>query len=576
MTKRLAPMRRAISLVILSTFVLETTLIAEVRMLQSIRPVTVPAARRSHTGTPSVLPAPVAPPRAPQFTDGIVRLSLSSDQRQGNDDSQRPSTSSDGRWTAFESNATNLVPHDNNRAQDILVRDRLSGETVRVSVGRNGKQGNKDSGHASIGGDGRFVAFESWASNLVDGDTNRKRDVFVHDREDGKTTRVSTASDGSQGKDDSGAPVISADGRFVAFESKATNLIWAGGGRLPSHHYGAKAYQQIYLHDRETGDLKLVSISSSNERGNGDSSEPAISGDGRFVAFASEAKNLVPDDTNWKRDIFVHDRETGETTRMSLSSEGVQADRHSSAPVIDDTGQFVAFASDARNLVPGDTNGKTDVFLHDRATGEATRVSVPSDGGQGNRDSGAPSISAGGRFVAFESYASNLVDDDRGDDKDVFVHDRSRGLTIRLTVGNGLASGYRSDDSSDDDSSGDDSGDDDSSEEQGADSSRPAISADGRYVSFDSGSSNLVSDDTNRKVDVFQTTIELNRPPNAVDDEATTRQGVPVDIHVLANDTDPDGDALSIAELSSPAHGSVYVNLDDTLTYTPAATFVGT
>ena len=369
----------------------------------------------------------------------------------------------------------------------------------------------------------------------------------------GGTVRVSVASDGTQVNKDSRAPSISADGRFVAFASKATNLV-------PGV---SNAKKQIFVHDRDTGETTLVSVSTDSMVGNRTSSAPAISGDGRFVAFQSKATNLVPFDTNDKQDVFVHDRETGETTRVSVANDGSEGDRGGESPSISGDGRFVAFTSDSRNLVPGDTNKKADVFVHDRETEETTRVSVHSDGTEGDRDSGAPSINASGRFVAFESNATNLVDDDTNKDKDVFVHDRSRGLTIRVSVGeegppvdDDSSDDSKSDDSKSDDSKSDDASSDGKSNDSGSDdgssgnrssddsssrgdsssddsssddkdrgdSSRPSISADGRSVAFQSESSRLVPDDTNRREDVFQAKVELNRSPEALDDSVTTLQ----------------------------------------------------
>jgi Tol biopolymer transport system component len=226
-----------------------------------------------------------------------------------------------------------------------------------------------------------------------------------------------------------------------------------------------------------------VSVSSDGGQGeDGHSLRPSISADGRYVAFASGASNLASGDTNGYDDIFVHDRQTGQTTRVSVASDGSQENGSSWSPSISADGRYVAFASEASNLVSGDTDGYDDVFVHDRQMGQTTRVSVASDGTQGNHDSGhwgGSSISAGGRYVAFESWASNLVDSDTNSYDDVFVHDRQTGHTARVSVtsdgtqGNGESRGY------------------------------PSISADGRYVAFESGASNLVSGDTNDYSDVF-------------------------------------------------------------------------
>ena len=309
---------------------------------------------------------------------------------------------------------------------------RAHGTTERVSVSSDGAQGNKDSfGSPAISSSGRFVAFKSDATNLVPGDTNRYEDVFVHDRKTGNTRRVSVTSGGAQGNGSSFEPVISAGGRFVAFGSFATNLV-------PGD---TNDYEDVFVHDRRTGKTWRVSVSSGGSQGNVYSYGPAISPGGRFVAFSSSATNLVPRDTNDSGDVFVHDRRTGTTERVSVSSDGAQGNQQSSQPAISPGGRFVAFSSQATKLVPGDTNRWDDVFVHDRRTGTTERVSVSSGGAQGNKGSGSPTISPGGRFVAFSSAATNLVPGDTNGLIDVFVRDRRTGTTERVSVGSGGTQG---------------------------------------------------------------------------------------------------------------------------------------
>ncbi|MDO5648693.1 MAG: hypothetical protein Q4G20_12240, partial [Paracoccus sp. (in: a-proteobacteria)] len=339
------------------------------------------------------------------------RVSVSSSGEQGDWSSFMPSISADGRFVTFWSDATNLVPGDTNWRHDIFVHDRQTGVTERVSVSSSGEQGNRHSYNPSISADGRFVTFRSYATNLVPGDTNERDDVFVHDRQTGVTERVSVSSSGEQGGEWSSTPSISADGRFVTFYSDATNLV---PGDTNGRH-------DIFVHDRQTGVTERVSVSSSGEQGDGYSYYPSISADGRFVAFKSDATNLVPGDTNGRGDIFVHDRQTGQTERVSVSSSGEQGNYESSAPSISADGRFVTFRSSATNLVPGDTNRSGDIFVHDRQTGQTERVSVSSSGEQGGGYYGYPSISADGRFVTFYSSTSNLVPGDTNGAMDIFV-----------------------------------------------------------------------------------------------------------------------------------------------------------
>ena len=350
-------------------------------------------------------------------TGTTTRVSVASDGEQGNSSSYDSSISADGRYVAFESSASNLVSGDTNGAYDVFVHDRQTGQTTRVSVASDGSQGNDGSEDPSISADGRYVAFVSYASNLVSGDTNVDADVFVHDRQTGQTTRVSIASDGNQGNGECWYTSISADGRYVAFDSWASNLVSGD----------TNGTRDVFAHDRQTGQTTRVSVASDGNQGNSWSYYPSISADGRYVAFYSWASNLVSGDTNDEHDIFVHDRQTGQTTRVSVASDGSQGNGSPYQPSISADGRYVAFHSYASNLVSGDTNGAWDVFVHDRQTGQTTRVSVASDGSQGNDWSLRPSISADGRYVAFMSSASNLVSGDTNGAYDVFVHDRGDG-----------------------------------------------------------------------------------------------------------------------------------------------------
>src|SRR5947207_2433895 len=306
-------------------------------------------------------------------------------------------------------------------------------ERVSVSSAGNEQIGLPPDGPTpppSISANGRFVAFDSPATNLVAGDTNGRSAVFVHDRRSGTTERVSVDSAGDQGNSYSGTIIrdygvtMSADGRFVAFVSAATNLV-AGD---------TNGVADVFVHDRQTRTTERVSVDSAGTEGNGASIFSEISADGRFVAFWSSATNLVPGDTNGVADVFVHDRQTRTTERVSIDSAGYQANSASTYSAISADGRFVAFVSTATNLVPGDTNGGQDVFVHDRRTGTTERVSVDSAGTESNGSSERPAISADGRFVAFWSSATNLAPGDTNSLIDVFVHDRRAPAPTTTTV----------------------------------------------------------------------------------------------------------------------------------------------
>ena len=449
--------------------------------------------------------------------------------------------SADGRYVSFRSFASNLVAGDSNNAGDVFVRDRQSGKTRLVSIGSGGAPANGGSYGDVISADGRYVAFESTASNLVADDTNNAGDVFVHDIETGETRRVSVSSTGAQGNVyglSSGA-AISADGRYVAFTSRASNLVADD----------TNGNEDIFVHDLQTGETRRVSVSSDGTQANNASFAAAISADGRYVAFDSIASNLVAGDTNIRTDVFLHDLQSGETRRVSVSSTGAQANGSTSGPSISGDGRYVAFGaeSDTTNLVAGDTNDGGDVFVHDRQTGDTQRVSVSSIGAEADiasRDTRAysqvPSISADGRYISFYSNAPNLVAWDTNDTTDLFVHDRQSGETRRVSVSSTGA--------------------------QGNDSTfGGAISADGHYVAFTSDARNLVANDTNASTDVFvhdivapDVTSSDTLPPRLELPGSLTRETTSsgTAVSYLASATD-DADGV-LPATCSPASGATF------------------
>ncbi|MCB0978177.1 MAG: PD40 domain-containing protein [Acidimicrobiales bacterium] len=405
---------------------------------------------------------------APYDPATTVRVSVNSHGSQGLYWSYAPSTSGDGRYVAFESEAENLVPGDSNLDNDVFVRDVVARTTIRASVANDGSQGNANSLRPSISSDGRYVAFSSAASNLVPDDTNGSIDVFVRDVVAGTTTRVSVAGDGTEGDRGSDGPEITADGRYVTFYSYASNLV-------PGDSNGTA---DVFVRDRMTGTTTRVSVAGDGEEGDGNSTNTSISDDGRYVAFYSYASNLVPGDTNGTGDVFVRDLTAGTTTRVSVAADGTEGNGQATLPSISADGSVVAFTSDASNLVTDDVNSAPDVFVRNLDSGTLVLASVDSNGTHGNGPAYSPSISADGSVVAFTSLASNLVPGDTGWYSDVFVHDLTSGRTTRASV------------------------DSHEVQVQGG-SSDPSISADGRAVAFSSASKDLVAGDTNTVTDVF-------------------------------------------------------------------------
>ena len=372
----------------------------------------------------------------------IIPVSLAPDGSLGNSDSGDsvnfatvPALSADGRFVAFASAATNLVPNDTNPVTAIFLRDTCVGAaagcspvTTLISVASDGSPANADSFDPAISADGRFVAFDSLATNLVANDTNAASDVFLRDTCIGapsgcisSTVRLSIASDGTQGNDTSTSPAISANGRFITFQSGAKNLVTSDN----------TTFIDVFVRDTCLGaasgcvpSTSLVSLGAGGAFGNEGSTFPSINTDGRFIAFASFASNLIPGGTAQDQEnVFVRDTCAGApagcmpaTSLVSQSSVGAQGNQASGLPSISATGRFVAFNSDADNLVSGDTNSFTDVFVRDTCVGvpagctpSTVIVSIKTNGTQGNFNSSIPAITADGHFVAFSGGASNFA-----------------------------------------------------------------------------------------------------------------------------------------------------------------------
>jgi Tol biopolymer transport system component/acetyltransferase-like isoleucine patch superfamily enzyme len=473
------------------------------------------------------------------FQDEVVQgLELISRQdaadggAQGNDSTFNPTISADGRFVAFISRASNLIPgggvdvNGGRGGEDIFVFDRTTGSLELISRqgdADGGAQADNGSDRPTISADGRFVAFDSRATNLIPGGDDNTGSLELVSRKD-------DADGGAQGNDSSFSPTISADGRFVAFFSSATNLIPGGGSDANGGSYDA------FVFDRTTGGLELVSrqdAADGGAQGNDSTSNPTISADGRFVAFSSQATNLVPggglDVNGTAKDVFVFDRATGGlelVSRQDAADGGAQGDGSSSRPTISADGRFVAFYSFATNLIPGgDVNGSAqDVFVFDRTTGGLELVSRQDDadgGTQGNGGSNDPTISADGRFVAFYSRATNLIPggDDNGSNSDAFVFDRTTG-GLKLVSSQGDADGGA---------------------QGNGGSSNPSISADGHFVAFQSIATNLI-------------------PGGAPD-----ANGSGLDVFVHGPDTDDDGVLDGADNCQSIANGGQENNDGDAL-----------
>lgn len=362
--------------------------------------------------------------RPPALPSTLSTASLGVSSAQGNGYSRKSSISADGRYIAFESSSSNLVSGDTNGLQDIFVRDTQSGTTIRVNMSTAGTEANAKSANPFISATGRYVAFVSLANNLVGSDTNVCGDIFVRDTQSSTTVRASTDSAGNEANGCSDTPSVSSDGRFVAFRSGATNLVTGD----------TNTKIDFFVKDLQTGTTIRVSTSSAGVEGDAEVGDGMISASGGFVTFVSNATNLVSGDTNSCADIFVRDLSANTTELISKSTGATIGNRASDMPALSADGRYVVFSSRAGNLVPSDSNGYPDIFIRDRTSSTTERVSTNDSGVEGRFDSLNASVTDDGRFVTFESYSPDFVLGDSNLAVDVFLKDRASGLATAISA----------------------------------------------------------------------------------------------------------------------------------------------
>ncbi len=396
---------------------------------------------------------------------GTERASVNSAGRPANADSEGPSISGAGRYVAFDSLASNLVPGHTSGLYDVYVHDRKTGATVLASPGLAGTLGNAGSAEAVISRNGRFVAFSSVSTNLVPGDTNGKQDVFVRDLKAGTTVRVSVGVGGRQANGDSLTAAISANGRFVLFTSKARNLPTApGAGRV-----------NLFVRDLKAETTTL--------EGPGDHAESAsITPNGRYLAFDSDIGGIVAGHPPLQQDVYLRDRRKGRVSLVSVARDGGFPDGASYAPFIADVGTVVAFTSMARKLVADTLPSNINAFVRDLAAGTTVPVLAP-DGSPPNAATEVQGLSADGRYLLLSSFATNLVPADTNDESDLFVQDRLTRNTVRVDVST-------------------------AGRQANGPTFHGVLSADGRHVAFTTEATNLVSGSVAGGVDVLVHSLE--------------------------------------------------------------------
>lgn len=403
-----------------------------------------------------------------------VRASVATAGTQSDSHSNYPVVSADGRFVAFDSTATNLVAGDTNNQGDVFVRDLHAGITTRVSVATGGTQANSYSSRPVLSADGRFVVFVSAATNLVASDTNGLEDVFVHDRQTGVTTCASVSPGGTTGAfGHSQYPSLSADGRYVVFHSGAQDLV-------PGD---TNSVNDVFLRDLQTGTTTRISVRSDGTQTFAPSDFAKISGDGTQVAFKT-SDSLLPSDPWNTSDLWVKDLTTGTLSIVSRTLLGAPSPAGGEAIDLSTDGRFVLFSSGANDLVAGDVTPGGDYFVRDMLLGTTEFAVVTSTGAQVLNTVWRASMSSDGRKIAFAAMANNVVPGDTNNVSDAFVRDRWLATVVRASVST-------------------------TGTQANGETRLVAISAEGRHATFLTGASNLVTGDTNGVQDVFVRDTEL-------------------------------------------------------------------
>jgi len=389
-----------------------------------------------------------------------------------NDESRHAKMSADGNFIVFETRATNVNPLDSDGKLEVVVHD-YAKSTTDIMSGHIPNSNDSSGTNTGLSEDGRYVVFDSNANNLVANDTNNKKDVFLRDRKNNTIERISVSSSGVQGNGDSKDASVSADGRYVTFLSYATNLV--------VNDTNAKG--DIFLHDRQTGITTRVSKKRDGSQNTGQCFSPSINTTGTHIVFDAEDM-LDSSDTNGKKDIYMYTISSGEIKLISVASDGTVGDGVSVTGSVSADGKFVAFSSYANNFstATGAVN-LPQIFLKNIQDNTMQCISLAPDGSEGNDRSTTASISADAKYIVFQSYATNLLNsnDANGGKVDIFLYDLEK---AKMELISKSSSGQQANDTS-------------------YLSYGLSISKNGRYITFRSGATNLVADDTNGVYDAF-------------------------------------------------------------------------
>ncbi|OGL31889.1 hypothetical protein A3F64_00595, partial [Candidatus Saccharibacteria bacterium RIFCSPHIGHO2_12_FULL_42_8] len=411
------------------------------------------------------------------FSDTIFintsRVSVDSNGSEANNFSSSPSISTDGRYIAYSSAATNLVAGDTNGVLDVFLYDTVTETTKRISVDSGGNEAHSDSYEPSISGDGRYIAYASDADNLVTSDTNIMTDMFLYDTVNETTSRISVDSGGVEADGSSGGASVSSDGRYITYHSDATNLV-AGDTNVTT---------DVFLYDTDTQTTSRISVDSGGTESTGYSYSPAISGDGQYITYSSDSTDLVIGDTNGFSDIFLYNVATQTTTRISMDTGGNESNNGSAYSNISSNGRYIVYQSEASDLIFGDSNLAQDIFLYDTLAQTTTLISKDSNGVISGNYSSDAVISGDGKYIVYQSIGENLVNNDTNANFDIYAFEIDSGKTFRVSV--------------------------DSNKNQGnGGSSLPTISGDGKYIAYSSDATNLVATDINTFTDIFLASLK--------------------------------------------------------------------